>query len=232
MTDAFGESYHDMCGAYGDVGQLYSNVLPHCDEATGEGCKYLFIEGTCENQLAVQLFSYLIIKPASELILQTVRPWFKHKRAKHSRRQSEKRVRNKSLAPGEVENSRGVSEGSESTCHFLQAIENELMLPEHSGVFTEYSTKALQFGYLAMFSSVFPLGAIAVAISSMCDLYGGSHAIRPPTPLLDTHTHDRCAPAPFTPVWSLMVRPRLSFQRTHTICSSASDGQCFEGRMA
>jgi len=53
---------------------------------------------------------------------------------------------------------------------FHQKIALELTQKNHGGVFQEYNTKAIQYGYIAMFSSAFPLAAICAATGNFIEL--------------------------------------------------------------
>lgn len=42
--------------------------------------------------------------------------------------------------------------------------------PEYAGTFYEFNDKVLQFGFIAMFSAAFPLGALASAVANSIEL--------------------------------------------------------------
>ncbi|KAL3902233.1 MAG: hypothetical protein SGPRY_012157 [Prymnesium sp.] len=52
----------------------------------------------------------------------------------------------------------------------LKKVFDEWLLPVSSGTFEEYRTKVIQFGYIAMFSASFPLGAIAATAMNIVEL--------------------------------------------------------------
>jgi hypothetical protein len=53
---------------------------------------------------------------------------------------------------------------------FLEEVEAQMLLPRYAGTFNEYQPKVLQFGYVAMFSSLFPVGAIFAAVANIIEI--------------------------------------------------------------
>ena len=51
-----------------------------------------------------------------------------------------------------------------------QEIEEQMAMPAFDGTFSEYNTKVIQFGYVAMFSAAFPLAAICSAVANFNEL--------------------------------------------------------------
>ena len=49
-------------------------------------------------------------------------------------------------------------------------LEDQMATAKFKGTFAEYNTKAVQYGYVAMFSAVFPLAALAAAVANFFEL--------------------------------------------------------------
>lgn len=64
----------------------------------------------------------------------------------------------------------GDAKDAEKRTDFHKTIALELAQSKYGGTFSEYNTKAIQYGYIAMFSSAFPLAAICAATGNFIEL--------------------------------------------------------------
>eukprot|EP00322_Chrysochromulina_rotalis_P026772 CAMPEP_0115874298 /NCGR_PEP_ID=MMETSP0287-20121206/24462_1 /TAXON_ID=412157 /ORGANISM="Chrysochromulina rotalis, Strain UIO044" /LENGTH=1141 /DNA_ID=CAMNT_0003329431 /DNA_START=17 /DNA_END=3442 /DNA_ORIENTATION=- len=68
------------------------------------------------------------------------------------------------------EKTRGPRTASQKVDDFHKSIEIELANERYPGTLQEYSTKVIQFGYIAMFSAAFPIAAISSAVGNFIEL--------------------------------------------------------------
>ena len=184
-----GDAYYDQCGKDGSIACEdssaceYANVRPGCDHESGEGCHYVFIrdDSDCMRELQIQMISFICMPIAVQIPLQMLMPilvtrfnaWW---------------------------NSRGdptptPPAADDDAAKFRDKIQEELHRPEFEGTFAEcaarrahhypptppphtpplaapgrYSTKIIQYGYVALFSVAFPLAPLAAAFANFIEL--------------------------------------------------------------
>ncbi|KAL1500636.1 hypothetical protein AB1Y20_013285 [Prymnesium parvum] len=178
-----GKTFADMCGkrvyaASGLIAQPWLNADPLCangtvnvlnpDDAIPDNCN-MILQGTdCMDDLNTLMFSYTFIKYLYDLPLQLFIPWFTGFINTYL---LEKQMKKKKSEAGDVEMvKQDAAPLPPAVGKFHEKLETELAEPAYGGTFAEFNTKVLQFGYIALFSAAFPLGALASAIANAIEL--------------------------------------------------------------
>jgi len=187
-----GKAFADMCGKREFEGQglldaPWLNSNPVCLNGTIVGigatetipdtCN-MILQGTdCMDDLKTLMVSYLAIKYVYALPLELFLPMligFINTYMLEKSLKVVKDVRNSfSGSPRDVE--LVINEEKKSTLppaveKYHEKIEVELAEPAYGGTFAEFNTKVLQFGYIAMFSAAFPIGALTSAVANAIEL--------------------------------------------------------------
>jgi len=185
--DRLGRLYKDTCGSKGT--EAYS-IVGNCSTTSpgSEDCRYIFVRGDCMEELRTLMISHLVLKPFVEVIVQLVIPWCK----KTCSKCMAKRKRTTSVRPTtsstpttktkladrlrvqlELEQEEAGSTTKAQTkaqWSLVQKIYEQMLLPPSSGTFEEYRSKVIQFGYVAMFSAAFPIGAVAATVANILEI--------------------------------------------------------------
>jgi len=166
LTDANGQPYRDACG----LRNYTANYTALDCDPDGENCRYVFVTTSCMDTVAAQMQFYTILKPLYEIPLQVIIPFVT---ALISRKLAERRQA-KADEAAEAQSEDGRSSTPVVTdpalVNFGAKIEEQAQLPKFSGTFNEYNTKVVQYGYVAMFGTAFPMATLAGFISNFLEL--------------------------------------------------------------
>ena len=141
------------------------------------------------------MISYTVVKPMYEIPLQLIIPILTRKFRNFKLEKALKKMEEDVMNAGEniakgmqdaadaMENAaaavgigggrkRATSIVSEDRklARFHEVIESEEAMASFAGTFGEYNTKVIQYGYVAMFSSAFPLCALTSAVANFIEL--------------------------------------------------------------
>jgi len=179
-----GEGYRDMCGqrpvwssSWDDAQKARwadANVDPNCNIDTGDGCRFIFVQRDCFEDLRTLMVSYTLLRPCYELPLQIIgsiiakfmgKMNYMKKMATNIGDTGVKEV--ELVVEGEGASGRS-DEQKRATLHHNIALQKSQSA--YGGTFEEYNPKVIQFGYIAMFSSAFPLAAVCTAVCNFIEL--------------------------------------------------------------
>jgi len=188
-----GNVYNDMCGKRGTewYSALSSDTCnPEADLSSGTDCRFIFVQESCIDDLRTQMIFYTLAKPAYEIPLQILIPWLSTvaipwlKKAvrrkatnwcgdcfKAATEAGTEIVHRAAQATGLEDVTLEAPESDEAKEEKLALSLNEqLMMPRFQGTFYEYNTKAVQYGYVAMFAAAFPIAPLAAAAANFLEL--------------------------------------------------------------
>jgi hypothetical protein len=125
----------------------------------------------CLSDLQVLMLSYTAIKYIYSIPLELYTPlitaWVNKKLLERSLKKKEALM----LQSGKEPSTKLVRhDDNEELDKFTELLEENMARPPFAGTFMEYATKVLQFGYIAMFSAAFPLGALCSAVANVIEL--------------------------------------------------------------
>ncbi|KAH9010882.1 DUF590-domain-containing protein [Lactarius pseudohatsudake] len=100
---------------------------------------------------------------------------------------------------------------------FLERVRREVSLPEYD-LFDDYNEMVTQFGYVALWSTIWPLAPVMALLNNVVD----GHTLPPPAP--KAHRHDRTlARLPLLPLWlSALTNSALVFLFHHAASPTES----------
>ena len=167
-----------------------SQTNPLCSNSTGswENCDFVFMQEDCFNDLRVLMISYTVLKPFYELPLQILGQIIAKIKGQAAFLKNVAKATSKGKLPGSISaRSSSIKEvqielkdGSKSSddpgsddekrAAFHEKIGLQVAQSPYGGTFTEYNPKVIQFGYIAMFSSAFPLAAVCAAVANFIEL--------------------------------------------------------------
>ena len=185
-----------MCAAAGGPDEPWTRLEGSEGCATSEEhCRYLSVKDDCMGALMTQMISYTVVKPMYEIPLQLIIPILTRKFRNFKLEKALKKMEEDVMNAGEniakgmqdaadaMENAaaavgigggrkRATSIVSEDRklARFHEVIESEEAMASFAGTFGEYNTKVIQYGYVAMFSSAFPLCALTSAVANFIEL--------------------------------------------------------------
>ena len=172
LHDPQGQPYRDTCGLMG--------TEPYSQLANG---RHVFVrsqnDGGCMRDFWIQMLFLVVAKPLYEIPLRLLVPKVVEHCKKVTRRSLVKR---NGMASGTrvVEGVEGGATTGDATSDaellaHRSALEDELAKDEFHGTFGMFDTKLVQFGYVVMFSSAFPLAAAAAVLANMVELRIEAH---------------------------------------------------------
>ena len=114
------------------------------------------------------MISYTVIKPCYEIPLQLIIPLLSKLWRRFSNRRTLKKLEKQEGVEMAAAAERNATKGQLEAFH--EVIEAEEAMNPFGGTFGEYNTKVIQYGYVAMFSSAFPLCALTSAVANFIEL--------------------------------------------------------------
>ena len=198
--DPSGEPYRDMCGERPTFAKYQldpdfwgaSQTSINCNYTSGDDCSFQFVQRDCMVDLRLLMISFTVLKPFYELPLQIAGQivsklmgqarYLKQvaetgakaslnvtKGMAGSARMSEVKIEMKDGGESSTDGGNKTSEG-EMRSDFHNEIAMQVAQKPYGGTFAEYNPKVIQFGFIAMFSSAFPLAAVCAAVGNFLEL--------------------------------------------------------------
>ncbi|KAL1528084.1 hypothetical protein AB1Y20_009450 [Prymnesium parvum] len=171
-----GELYQDFCGGFATDDTPHAQVLD-CNGTSGCFLRNIYVREDCMDELQTLMISYLVLKPILENLKTVILPVINlaiARRQRNKRRQTADTAR--PATPGALYPAWAAPRASDTppdqaTLKALsEKVSDEMLLSPSMGTFGEFSTKILQFGYVAFFSVAFPMGALAAALANVVEL--------------------------------------------------------------
>ncbi|EOD38681.1 hypothetical protein EMIHUDRAFT_260694 [Emiliania huxleyi CCMP1516] len=142
----------------------------------------------------MQMITLMLIKPLYELPLQILLPRLTNRlnllRRKRSIRQSrgegccggrcacnDQCCSSGCCGRGGVESADGEGANDSAVASLTSRIERQIALPAFGGTVAEYNSKVVQFGLIACFSAVFPLGTALAMVVNFIELRVDAHKL-------------------------------------------------------
>jgi len=168
-----------------------SNVDPMCNPLNGttlsnSNCRPIFVEHDCfYNELRLLMISYTLLRPCYELPLQILgsliakimgQARYLKKVAEQGAKMASSGLKSANVSAKEVQlvsvsaANPVTKPDDERRADLHNQIAIEKAQSEYPGTFAEYNPKVIQFGYVAMFSSAFPLSALCAAVCNFVEL--------------------------------------------------------------
>ena len=207
LFDAWGwrdpqdNAYADTCGVRGK--DWWASV--GCNVVQSETCRggeydcpeddnFILVRTDCWGDLRMQMITLMLIKPLYELPLQILLPRLTNRlnllRRKRSIRQSrgegccggrcacnDQCCSSGCCGRGGVESADGEGANDSAVASLTSRIERQIALPAFGGTVAEYNSKVVQFGLIACFSAVFPLGTALAMVVNFIELRVDAHKL-------------------------------------------------------